>query len=306
VTAFARVFTGWRLAPGQTGIPNYLDPMVVNSTQHDTGAKTLLNGYVVQAGQTTEKDLDDALDNIVADPNVAPFISKQLIQHLVTSNPSPAYVARVAAVFNGGSGSRGDLQAVVRAILLDPEARGDVKTDAAYGRLRNPVQLMLGVLRAFHAGSADLTAQSDGYLNPQALAMGMDVFRPPSVFSYYSPGTVVPGTQGLRGPEFGLLSTSTALQRDNVMNTLVFSRIAVSANAPTGTAIDLRPLQPMAGNPAALADTLNTLLLHGTMSPAMKQTIVDAVLSVASTNPAKRVQTAVYLVVTSSQYQVQR
>jgi hypothetical protein len=303
VTNFARVFTGWRFAPGQTGVPNYIDPMVVNAAQHDTGAKTLLNGSVVQAGQTTEKDLNDAIDNIFTDPNVAPFISKQLIQHLVTSNPSPAYVARIAAVFNG---SQGDLQSVIRAILLDAEARGDVKADPAYGRLRNPVQLMLGILRAFHAGSADLASQSDGYLNPQAVAMGMDVYRPPSVFSYYSPSTVVPDSGGLKGPEFGLLSTSSALQRDNVMNTLIFSRINVSTNAPSGTAIDLRPLQPLATTPTELVDTLDALLLHGTMSAAMRQSIVDAVNAVSPTNVNKRVQTAVYLVATSSQYQVER
>jgi hypothetical protein len=306
VTSFARVFTGWRFAAGQTGVPNYIDPMVVNAAQHDTAAKTLLHGYVVQAGQTADKDLNDAIDNIFGDPNVGPFISKQLIQHLVTSNPSSEYVARIASVFNGGAGARGDLRAVVRAILLDPEARGDLKTDPAYGRLRNPLQLLLGILRAFHAGSADLAGQSDGYLNPQAVAMGMDVFRPPSVFSYYSPSTVAPGTGGLRAPEFGLLSTSSALQRANVINTLVFSRIAVSANAPNGTAIDLRPLQPLAATPDNLVDTLDSLLLHGTMSVTMRQSIIAAVSAVAATNVNKRVQTAIYLVATSSVYQVER
>jgi uncharacterized protein (DUF1800 family) len=306
VTNFARVFTGWRLAAGQAGIPNYIDPMILNASQHDTGSKTLLNDSVIPAGQSADKDLSDALDNIFNDPNVGPFISKQLIQHLVTSNPSPAYVTRVSAAFNGGDGARGDLRAVVRAILLDPEARGPVKTDPSYGRLRNPVQLMLGLLRAFHARSADLAADSDGYLNPQAVLMGMDVFRPPSVFSYYSPSAGVPGAAGLRGPEFGLLSTSTALQRDNVVNTLVFSRIPASANAPTGTALDLRPLQPLASTPAQLADALDSLLLHATMSADMRQSIIDAVNAVPASTPAKRVQTAVYLTVTSSQYQVER
>jgi uncharacterized protein (DUF1800 family) len=306
INSFARVFTGWRFAPGQTGIPNYLDPMVPNPAQHDTDAKALLNGYVAPAGQTIQKDLDDALDNIFNDPNVGPFIGKQLIQHLVTSNPSPEYVARVAAVFNGSAGSRGDLRTVVRAVLLDPEARGDVKSDPSYGRLRNPVEFLLGVLRAFGARSADLNGPSDGYLNPQAVAMGMDVFRPPSVFSYYSPAGAVPGGAGLRGPEFGLLSTSTALRRDNAISTLVFSRIAVSANAPSGTALDLRPLQALAGHPDQMLDTLNGILLHGTMSTAMRQSILEAVSAVPASNTLKRAQTAVYLVATSSQYQVER
>ena len=167
VNNFARVFTGWRFATAPAaGVPNYIDPMVANATNHDTLAKTLLNGRMLPAGQTAARDLSDALDNIFEDDNIGPYISKQLIQHLVTSNPSPAYVGRVAAVFNGASGSRGDLKAVVRAILLDPEARGDQKIDASYGRLRHPAQFIVNVLRAFNAKSADGTTQSDGYLNP--------------------------------------------------------------------------------------------------------------------------------------------
>jgi len=305
VNNFARVFTGWRFAPGAPGIPNYIDPMVVNEAQHDTGSKTLLNGVTLPAGQGTAKDLADAIDNIVNDPNVGPFISKQLIQHLVTSNPSPAYVTRVASVFGGG-GSRGDLRAVVKAILLDPEARSDTKTDANYGRLRHPAQFILNVLRAFNAHSADGTADSDGYLNPQSVNLGMDVFRPPSVFSYFSPGTVVAGTNGVRGPEFALFTTSTALRRANFVNTMAFSRIAVSTNAPNGTSLDLSGMQALAANPEQLADALNALLLHGTMSAEMRQSIIEAVSAVAATNPLKRARTAVYLVATSSPYQVER
>jgi uncharacterized protein (DUF1800 family) len=306
VNNFARVFTGWRFAPGTTGIPNYIDPMVVNEAQHDVGSKALLNGMVLPAGQGTVKDLADAIDNIFNDPNVGPFISKQLIQHLVTSNPSPAYVARVASVFNGAGGTRGDLRAVVKAILLDSEARGDTKVDANYGRLRHPAQFILNLLRAFGARSADGTTDSDGYLNPQSVNMGMDVFRPPSVFSYFSPATVVPGTSGTRGPEFGLFTTSTALRRANFVNTMAFSRIAVSTNAPNGTSLDLSAMQALAANPAQLVDALNTLLMHGTMSAEMRQSIINAVSAVAATNALKRARTAVYLVATSSQYQVER
>src|SRR5262249_3617412 len=124
VNAFARVFTGWNFAaPPQTGVSNYFVPMVATQSQHDKTAKKLLQGVTIPANQTAEKDLSDALDNIFNHPNVGPFISKQLIQHLVTSNPSPAYVARIAQVFaNNGAGVRGDLRAVVRAILLDDEA----------------------------------------------------------------------------------------------------------------------------------------------------------------------------------------
>ena len=308
VDNFARVFTGWRFATAPaTGVPNYIDPMTANNAQHDVAAKTLLNGVVLRANRTTLQDLNDAIDNIVDDANVGPFISKQLIQHLVTSNPSPAYVARVASVFNADdSGTRGNLKAVVRAILLDEEARGDVKSDPNYGRLRHPAQFIAGILRAFNARSADGSGLSDGYLNPQAVNMGMDVFRPPSVFSYFSPSGTVPGTGGVRGPEFALYSTSTALRRANFVNTIVFSTIPVGANAPTGTSLDLSPLTELASDPDALLDDLNELLLHGTMSTAMRTTIRQAVLAVRATNPLKRVRTAVYLIATSSQYQVER
>jgi len=304
VSNFARVFTGWvRAAAPGPGILNYVDPMVANEGQHDVAAKALLNGVVLPANQNTAKDTSDAIDNIANDPSIGPYISKSLIQHLVTSNPSPAYVARVTAVFNG---DRGNLRSLVRAILLDPEARGDAKTDPSYGRLRHPAQLILNLGRAFNARSRDLTAESDGVLNAQAVSMGMDIFRPPSVFSYFSPFNGVPGGGGLRGPEFGLLSTATALTRANVINTLVFGGVNVGTNAPNGTALDFSALQVLAGNPTALVNALDVLLLHGTMSSAMRGSIVGAVNAVSATNTLKRARTAVYLVATSSQYQVER
>ncbi len=308
INNFARVFTGWNraAAPGP-GISNYIDPMIANQSQHDTGAKTLLRGQVIPGGQTARQDLDAALDNIFNDPNVGPFIGRQLIQHLVTSNPSPAYVGRAAAVFNdNGFGVRGDLKAVVQAILLDEDARGDLKTGTNYGRLRHPLQLITNLLRAFNPRSADGSGLSDGYLNPQSSSMGMDLFRPPSVFSYFSPSTVVRGTAGVRGPEFGILTTSTALRRANFVNTMVFSRINTGANTPLGTSIDLTPLQAQAANPTQLVDSLNELLMHNSMSAEMRNSIIGAVTAVPASNPLKRARTAVYLVATSSQYQVER
>src|SRR5262249_45164027 len=128
VNAFSRVFTGWNFATAPSpGVPNYVDPMVLNPANHDGAAKTLLNGVTLPAtspvtAATANKDLNDALDNIFQHHNVGPFIGRNLIQHLVTSNPSSGYVSRVAAAFNdNGLGVRGDLKAVIRAILLDPE-----------------------------------------------------------------------------------------------------------------------------------------------------------------------------------------
>jgi len=310
VSAFARVFTGWTFAlPQTTGITNYVDPMRAVQSNHDTGTKTLLRGITLPASQTALKDLNDALDNIFQDPNVGPFIGRQLIQHLVTSNPSPAYIARITAVFNdNGLGMRGDLQAVVKAILLDPDARANDGSALQTGQLMHPALFITNLLRAFGARSANGSGQSDGYLDPQSVNMGMDVFSPPSVFSYFSPFGSAPDSS-LRGPEFGLLNTSTAVRRANFVNTMVFSRIAVGANYPfnpSGTSLNLSLFEQLAADPAALVDSLNTLMMSGRMSTEMRAGVINAVQAVVSTNTLKRVRTAVYLIATSSQYQVER
>ena len=308
VTGFARVFTGWKIAPPpQTGVPNYLDPMQLKASNHETGTKQLLGGVTLSGGHTATQDLSDALDNIFNHPNVGPFVSMQLIHSLVTSNPSPGYVARIAAVFaDNGSGVRGDLKAVVRAILLDPEARGESKTDPDYGRLKEPVQFITSVLRAIGARSADGSTTSDGYLNPQAVNMGQDVFRPATVFSYYPADFNVPGPADILGPEFGILSATTALKRANFVNTMVFGTIGVGNNSPNGTSLDLSKLQALAAKPESLVTELNRLLMHGSMSSGMQTAVLNAVNAVSSTKPLLRAQQALYLVATASQYQVER
>ncbi len=313
IEGFAHVFTGWTYAPLTGATPrahnpaNYQQPMIVyrdsknSDVNHDKATKALLSypnavWATVPANQTAEVDLSRALDNIFNHPNVGPFIGKQLIQHLVTSNPSPGYVSRVAAAFNNnGAGVRGDLKAVVRAILIDDEARGTAKGGSNYGHLREPVLFVANLLRAFNA-------TSDYVLANQATAMGQNLFNAGSVFNYYPPDYVVPGTTIL-GPEMALQSSSAALSRANFVNTIAFSRIGT---APAGTQIDLSALQALAGNPTTLVDSLNRLLLHGTMAAAMQSEIIKAVNSVASNNPKLRAQTALYLVATSSQYQVEK
>jgi uncharacterized protein (DUF1800 family) len=315
ITQFAKVFTGWTYAtlPGAAGQKhnpaNYLAPMWLYrnaagvDTNHDKSAKSLLvyPGAVHQtlpANRDGAVDLQEALDNVFHHPNVGPFLGKQLIQHLVTSNPSPAYVARVAAAFaNDGTGARGNLGAVVRSILLDPEARGAVKSDPAYGRLREPVLLVTNLCRA-------LGATSDGILAATANGLGQNLFNPATVFSYYPHVYEVPGTS-LQGPEFGIQTGVAAQARANLVNTLAFSQIKVSA-PDFGTWLDLRGLQALAPDPARLVGELNWILMHGSMSDAMKQTVTDAVSSVTATNTLLRAQTALYLVATSSQYQVAR
>ncbi len=322
VNNFTKVFTGWGFCevtgatcPNRTlGAVNFKDPLLLNQNNHDTTTKTLLAypnaiNPTLPAGQNGATDMTQALDNIFNHPNVAPFVSRFLIQHLVTSDPTPAYVGRVAAVFNNnGSGVRGDMKAVIKTILLDPEARGNVKTDPKYGKLREPVQLATNLYRQFNVRSFDGTTQSDGWVNQITSPMGQSAFVAPTVFNYYTPDYVIPGT-ALNGPEFGIMNTGTAIARANFVNNIAFSRIATGANSLTGTSIDLTEMQALAAADTSsnqLVDALNTKLLHGTMSAQMKSTILTAVQAVASTDPQTRARTAIYLVASSSQYQVQR
>ena len=186
VNNMTKVLTGWSycettaVCPNRTaGAQNFIDPMLLATGNHDLTAKSLLSypgvtnqniaactGCTGTAITTyANNSMDQALDNIFYHPNVGPFVSKNLIQQMVTSDPSPAYVGRVAAVFNNnGSGVRGDMKAVVKAILLDTEARGDVKTDPNYGKLREPVLLTTNLLRGLNVKSADGLSQSDGYI----------------------------------------------------------------------------------------------------------------------------------------------
>ncbi len=262
-----------------------------------------MNGAVAPAGLAMSADLARAIDSVFGHPNVGPFLAKQLIQKLVTGNPAPYYVRRVAAVFDdNGAGVRGDLKAVVRALLLDPAARGAVKDDADYGRLREPVQYVVAVARA-------LDAVSDGvFFRAQTGAMGQPLFAAPSVFNYYPPDYVVPGTTIL-GPEFALQNTSTALARINYVNALAFGpeiKPDPSVAGATGTQLDWSPLAALAGNPDALVTRLDTLLLHGTLSAAARQAVVNAVSAVPAANALTRAKTAFYLVASSPQYQVER
>jgi uncharacterized protein (DUF1800 family) len=339
VNEFTRVFTGWNFAAAFTaGITNYRDPMVPRGgTNHDFNAKTLLNGTTTtacsnQSGNPNilcaQSDLTVALDNLFNHPNVGPFIGKQLIQHLVTSNPSRGYVDRVARVFNNDcdglypltnpctTNARGNMKAVVQAILLDPEARGDVKTASDYGRLRDPAHYVVGFLRATNVKSFDKTSTSDGVLGSRSTTdfagtLDQVIFQPPTVFSYYHPDYEVPGTKIL-GPAFQILSTSTTLRRANIINTLIYTGVSAtttSTDRPRGTSIDLANLEALASNPGNIADALNALMLHGTMSTQMRNSIITVMNGIPTSDAnfaRKRAQTAVYLVATSSQYDVQR
>jgi uncharacterized protein (DUF1800 family) len=310
VEAFALAYTGWTypLAPGatqRTYNPAYwTGPMVAVDSNHDTTAKQLLvypgvsGGGMLPAGQSAVQDLQGALDNVFNHPNVGPFVSNQLIQHLVTSNPSPAYIQRVASVFNdNGSGVRGDMKALITAVLIDPEARrGDDPASAVGtdGHLQEPILYMTGLLRAFGATSdgSNLAYYGSG--------MGQEALYAPSVFNFYSPSYVIPGTT-IYGPEFQILTTATSLNRVNWTNSYVFGSIG------PGTTVSFSNYATQASQPSALLSSLNTLMLHGSMSPDMQSAILTAMQSVPSGSKQglQQAQMAIYLVGTSSQYQVQ-
>lgn len=298
----ARVFTGWTYPPTPGRPPAATNPayyngrMVAVESNHDTGAKELLDGYVIPAGQTAEKDLDDALRHLFAHPNVGPFVAQRLIRALVTSNPSPAYVARVAAAFNSNArGVRGDMKAVIKAILLDPEARhGDTQSNPPeFGHLREPVLYIAALLRAMGASVAEYNP-----LASWANAMGQNLFFAPSVFNYFSLLHQPRELEGLYGPEFEILTPSAALARANFVDAVVFSRLAPSVS------VDLTPLIEMATvHKWYVTEALNRALLYGRMSEPMRDRILIALDSIA--DPGLQAQTAAYLVASSARYQIQ-
>jgi hypothetical protein len=201
------------------------------------------------------------------------------------------------------------MKEVIKAILLHPEARGDIKTDPIYGKLREPVQLMTNLFRQIGVTSANGSTQSDGDINRFAANMAQSLFFSPTVFNYYPPNYIVPGT-ALLGPEFAIFNTGTAISRANFGNSMVFGQINVSLpNTPNGTKLDFSELQALAAGDTTsnqLMDVLNQRMMHSTMSPQMRSTILTAVNAVLPTDPLTRAKTAVYLIVTSSQYQVQK
>src|SRR5580698_1889749 len=300
VTNMAKVLTGWTYptAPGarqKNNNPEYFfGQMFAVESEHDTTAKTIFSNITIPAGQTAELDLNSLLDALMAQPTMAPFVSEQLIQHLVTSNPSPQYIARVSSVFhNDGNGVTGDLQAVITAILTDPEARaGDdeiVSANPTFGHMREPVLFMPNLLRGLNG---TLTANSAIYNNTSQL--GETLFNAPSVFSYFSPQYRVQG--GLLAPEFQIYTTQTAVDRADIVNSILYGTI------DKATTVNLTPFVEQAGSAASLLSYIGTVFLHGSMSPALVEEATDA-MDAAST-PTAKAQAALYVVLTSGEYQI--
>lgn len=281
VKAFARAFSGWSFGGRDTtkpsmfsgGTDNWTVPMQAWPSKHDTDAKTLLRGQTISGGQSPQKDLADALDNIFVHPNVGPFIGRRLIQRFVTSNPSPAYIARVATVFNdNGAGVRGDLSAVISAVLLDPEARAPAATPAA-GKQREPVIRFANYLRAFGARSKN-GRNAIHYLDSADNAIGQSPLLSPSVFNFFSPDFRNPGaiaSAGLVSPEFQITTETTVVGALNF-----FSRLVRDRGYGWDTSrleLQFKPLIDEAGTMTTLLDWANLMLAGGQLSSSTRKVL---------------------------------
>ena len=305
----------WPCLPEQSNCPYLAGDMLARPALQDDQPRSLLAGITVPASRTPAQALDSVLDSLMAHPNLAPFVCRQLIQQLVKSNPSAAYVRRVVTAFvsgrfsaagrSFGTGQRGDLAATVASILLDTEARNSAPPLVAE-KLREPVLMMTGLLRA-------LNGRSDG----EALGwwwgeeLRQHVFIAPSVFNFYPPNFPVAGTP-LVGPAFGIHNANTAFVRLNFINQMLYyDGVAPSNSVPDalGTQVDLSAFRADAADAARLVDRLVALATGGRMSAAAKARIVAAVNAWPADGPqgdwrSERVRSAAYLVFAAPAYQV--
>jgi len=327
ISGLARVFTGWSwYSPTPTNNTFFggardpdsaIRPMIFYSQYHSTSQKSFL-GVTIPASTTVDGpgDLKIALDTLFNHPNTGPFISRQLIQRLVTSNPSPAYVQRVAGVFNNnGAGVRGDMAAVITAILMDPEARSaSVASDPAYGKLREPVLRMTHMLRAFNSTST--TGKWQVRSTSANTSLGQSPLNASSVFNFWRPGYVPPATtalggRGLAAPEFQIVNEVTNAGYVNTITQVVNTGLGVGNDVRLSTSNEIL----LAEKPDQLADRLNRVLLSGQMSAALRKRVIDSVNSyaVSSTDAnqaaqarTNRVKAALLIVMTSPEYLVQK
>jgi uncharacterized protein (DUF1800 family) len=314
VQASARALTGWTYANPTggvptsfpNGLPNFDQPMRAIEVSHDTSQKALLDGVNLPPGQTAEEDLSGVIDSIFNHPNVGPFVCRQLIQHLVTSNPSPAYVGRVSAVFaNNGAGVRGDMKAVIAAIITDTEARAaDTNPAEDGGHLREPILYFTGILRALQFTNTNSQGRYDiatSYTEP----LGEIPYGAPSVFNFFPPSYVIPGTT-INAPEFAQEDTAAAMIRLNLADSIVRNHLT-SFNIDMGQTSVLGQIASATGNAAVdsanLVNALDILFTHAQMPVAMKAAIVAHVSQLPVIG--QRVRVATWLVISSNFYQIE-
>ena len=331
VTGLAKVFTGLSLDADRFNLDraNYDDtafysPMIVFPDRHSELEKSFL-GTTIPAGTSAEESIDIALDTLIDHPNTPPFISRQLIQRFVTSHPSPAYIERVATAFADGSytlpsgdlvgdGRRGDLAATLAAILFDEEARSDAaREQESFGKLREPVIRFINWTRTFDASTIIPRLSYITWDTTASDSLSQQPFRSPSVFNFYRPGYVAPGTEtgaaNLTMPEMQLMNANTIAGYTNFMSFFVF---AIAARNPEGVdhtnfIPDYTDEKALSDDPAALVDHLDLLLTYGSASDETKQNIVDFISQIPPEwGENLRVHMAVLMMMTAPDYLVQR
>ena len=314
ITETAKVFTGWAYFttaanPNFRGAAaDYINPMMLYPASHDDTQKTIVGGKIIPANQGGAKDLKDTLDALFNHPNTGPFISRQLIERLVTSNPSPGYVYRVAQVFaNNGAGARGDLAAVVRAILTDYEARATTSLNVpGHGKLKEPLLRATAELRAF--GGASNSGRFN-ISNPET-NLAQAALRANTVFNFFEPNYVMPGelaSAGLYAPEFQILTATTGITVPNFLYTYIYNTRSTTDATQQTIGLDLTALLPLANTPQQLVDQLNLVLSSGTLPKAMNDRIVAALTGMPNgTSTTEKVRSAIYLVMTSPEGSIQK
>lgn len=330
IQGLAKVFTGysWYAGPnladrtnsrffgGNAHAERDFRPMQVYNQYHSTSEKRFL-GTVIPATGTANGDADlrIALDTLFNHRNVGPFIGKLLIQRMVTSNPSPAYVGRVATAFNNnGSGVRGDMRAVFRAILLDPEARNYDASSTTYGKVREPVLRLSHFLRAFKARSTSGNFTGLDNTDNTTNNLGQTALRSPSVFNFFRPGFAPPNSAAA---EAGLVSPELQLANEvSVAGYLNYLRSNwINVNAGRDIQLDFSAELALADNPGALVDRLNLLLMSGQMSSALRTQIIDGISgrTIPTTNQTNidaakrdRVFIGILLTMASPDYMIQK
>jgi len=321
VEEFARVFTGWEFPVsrywGDTALTDeaFVGRMVPDGNYHDYGAKTLLNGQVIPAGLSVQDDIKAALDNIFLHPNVGPFISKQLIQRLTTSNPSPEYVERVAQVFNNnGNGERGNLGAVVKAILLDVEAQQGINVNPDFGKIREPNIKLAHYWRTLEAytgpeangvhNTADFTLDALDEMGGQA------VMRSKSVFNFYLPDNPLAPGDSLISPEMQNMSEAYIAATHNNYHHLVYrfhNRADLTDDNPAVTITNLEPLADLSANPGDLLDWYNLMFFAGTMPDSMREQLRIHMLRLNNNDYGRfaRAQDTLFMIMVSPAFNIQ-
>ena len=321
IKGFASAFTGWSYGWFPATEQNWLYPRVWdNGTQfwrvpmqsypnhHSLLAKTLLDGVTLPANRTAQQDLKDALDNIFHHPNVGPFIARQLIQRMVTSNPSPGYVYRVAQKFdNNGSGVRGDMKAVIRAILLDYEARSlDVLANQGFGKMREPILRFAHLLRAFNY-TCPCGTYPIYWMDSPEYAIAQNPLRAPTVFNFYEPAYSHPGhlaSAGLHSPEFQITNETSVIGISTFFHYVVRDGFKWERDKPLTP--DYSAFNAIAGNAPQLINQLDLMMTTGGMSQTLRNSLLAEVGKISAAEPQKRVTTAVHLILTSPDYVIQK